>query len=72
MWQSIIKAWGNKRVDPWGNTRKKGGELKAGIRYFYQVFNTFFLASKIIQFGIFQKINSNILLCPNLRFDCRY
>ena len=21
MWQSLIKAWDNKRVDPWGDTR---------------------------------------------------
>ena len=33
MWQSKINAWGNKRVDPWGDTRIKGGELNASIRY---------------------------------------
>ena len=25
MWQSIIKAWGKKRVDPGGNPEKGGG-----------------------------------------------
>ena len=24
MWQSIIKTWGNKRVDPWGGYPEKG------------------------------------------------
>ena len=33
MWQSIIKAWGNKRVDPGGDTRRKRDELNASIRY---------------------------------------
>ena len=33
MWQIIIKAWGKKRVDPGGETRRTEGELSASIRY---------------------------------------
>ena len=33
MWQSIIKAWGNKLIDPGGDTRRKRGELNVSIRY---------------------------------------
>ena len=28
MWQSIIKAWGNKQVDPGGYTEKEGGGIE--------------------------------------------
>ena len=33
MWQSIIKARGNKGVDPGGDTRRMRGELNASIWY---------------------------------------
>ena len=33
MGQIIIKAWGKKRVDPGGETRRTEGELSASIRY---------------------------------------
>ena len=35
MWQIIIKAWGKKRVDPGGETRRTEGELSASIRYLF-------------------------------------
>ena len=39
MWQSIIKAWGNKRVDPGGGTRRKrGGGIEREYTVIFEIF----------------------------------
>ena len=56
MWQSIIKTWGNKRVDP------DGYPEKGGIKREYTVYWNFMKKTKNIHFKKILKLDKLLFL----------